>query len=250
MAATIATTATAQFVSGLRKHTLDSWKVCAPYLIMLGGTGISEMSCVLDKVVPVYKHVFVVPGPEEMIMEEGVICQRMNYTTAPLRHIAAKYANVSVLCRDTFDIGTKTRLVGLPWWPHVPLTPYYNREYVKMLIDMETKGEPHISDSVDMQNRMSSSDRHWLTIAIMNAQTQGKQVIVASHYSPTYAAVPDVLHIKKHLFASSAVGLGPIRSWIYGVGGTGISGMVDTFHTMNNPIETPGFTPFITVPLV
>lgn len=244
------TTAAAQFVSGLTLQTLGLWKVCAPYLIMLGGTGICEIGPVLNEIVLAYKHVFIVPGPEAMIAEDGVLCQRMNYTTAPLRRIAAKYTNVSVLCRDTYDVGLNTRLIGLPWWPYIPDTPKYKYQYTKMLMDMEDRCEPHVSSCVDMQNRMSAADRHWLDYQLVNAEMDAKRVIVASHYSPTYAVIPEALHVKKHLYASPADNFGPIEQWIFGVGTGGISGMVGSFHVANNPIGLSGFTPFVTIQLV
>lgn len=247
----------AQFVSGITRRDVLGWPIVAPNIVLLGGIGLRQMPYILEWTSKHYVNTYVVPGPEEMIPEKGVICPRMKITTEPLRKIAAHYDNVHVLCRDTCDVVPGVRIAGLTWWPHVPLI--HEREYLRYIDDLEIGGMSHISHSVDMQNRLHSGDEHWLTGQIILAQSQNVKLMIASRYAPSYHAIPEaIMHTypaRKHFVAcppGNLLRMGDadcVRTWVYGAGTKAVSSVIENTLTMNNPIGTPGGVPELTVRL-
>lgn len=247
----------AQFASGITRRDPLGWRVVAPNLVLLGGTGLRQMPEVLEWASKHYANTYVVPGPEEMVPEWGVICPRMNITTEPLRRLAAHYENVHVVCRDTRDVIPGVRIAGLTWWPHVPLV--YEREYLRHIDDLDLAGMSHISQSVDMQNRLHFGDRHWLMGQIILAKSQNVKLIIASKYAPSYHAIPEaIMHLypaRKHFVACPPGDLlrmeyaDCVKTWIYGMGIKAVSSVIGNTLAMNNPIGLPGGVPEITVRL-
>lgn len=247
----------AQFVSGVLTANPPKWKISAPNLILLSGTGLRRMPDVLTWASKNYETTFVVPGPEEMVSDYGSICPRMDISTGPLRKIAAKFTNVRVLCRDTFDVSTDVRIVGLPWWPFMP--PMYEQEYMRYISELRYTDIPHISDGIDMQNRLNSGDMHWLMCRIIDAKRENKKLIIATKYAPILHAIPETLYRmypgRQHLICSHPKSLLTdeystcVKVWVFGVGPIAVSSIVEKTLVMNNPLGTPGTIPELMVQL-
>lgn len=187
----------------------------APFLLIVGDVGrletMAHYTRFLTGVCSGFQHVYLVPGNHEFYSETTNI----HVLLTQLRTLEASLANLTVLYNTGVDLpGGGYRLYGATLWSYIP-------EGHRVQSLPIVTGEASLANGTWL-NMMHHQALYDLEREIAVAQSEGKTLIVATHYPPTLEHTLEDRHLEgSHRYYSASnlnrlLTQAQVHTWIYG----------------------------------
>lgn len=217
-------------------------KPSAPYLALCGDIGIPELRAYehfLQWCSEEYEKVFVIAGNHEYYTYRCPIKNDMPTKQAKIREVVAKYPNIYFLdCNSYVFEEYNLRILGCTLWSDVSSGD--ERLILKMMNDSRNIYEEGINSLLPRKiTELHISQRAWLEKEIEKATKQNENLLVLTHYLPTYQLIAEKYEGNplNMCFASNCEDLlrSPVKAWICGHSHTGVQKEINGVQLTLNP---------------
>ncbi len=222
-------------------------KPSAPYLALCGDIGNPDLlayEAFLGWCSKSYKLVFLVAGNHEFYNYRSESKSDIPTRKAKIQSIVDTYKNIIFLDRSSHFIEDHNlRILGCTLWsdPGIgndeKIITYMN-DARNILLDKDTPFVPRHYRQVHFEEKM------WLEDAIQSAEQKGEDVLVLTHYLPSYKLIAEKYKDNplNMCFASDCEALlrPPVKAWICGHSHTGVQLVLNGVHLVMNPYGYPG----------
>jgi len=222
-------------------------KPSAPYLALCGDIGNPDLmayEALLAWCSKSWKEVFVVAGNHEFYNYRSETPSDIQTRLQTMREICSHYKNVHFLeCESYFLPEQNLRILGCTLWSDTSSGDQkailrYMNDARNILYEKETPFVPALMTQVHREHK------EWLSKEIQAANERGEEVLILTHYLPTYK----LIHKKyadnpmNMCFASDCEDLiqAPVKGWICGHSHTGVSLELKGVKCTMNPYGYPG----------
>ena len=219
----------------------------APYLALCGDIGNPELvvyDAFLSWCSKMWKAVFLVAGNHEYYNYRSAVKTDIPTRKETIRTLTAKYKNVFFLdCSSHFIAEHNVRVLGCTLWSDTSvgdedLIIKYMNDTRNILLAKETPFLPRYM--TDLHNQ----EKAWLQSEIESARKQGEDVIVLTHYLPSFQLIAEKYKDNplNMCYASNCEDLlqAPVKAWICGHSHTGVNLFINGVQCCMNPYGYPG----------
>ena len=222
-------------------------KPSAPYLALCGDIGNPDLpayDALLSWCSKMWKHVFLVAGNHEFYNYRSKVLTDIPTRKAKIQSIVDKYTNIVFLdCSSYFIADHNLRILGCTLWSDTSsgddhLIVKYMNDARNILLSSEIALVPA------QMTQLHFKEKAWLTDAIREAAARGEEVLVLTHYLPTYKLIAEKYENNpmNMCFASNCEDLiqSPVKAWICGHSHSGVELELNGVQCILNPYGYPG----------
>ena len=217
----------------------------ADYLALVGDIGIPELNSMpafLAWCSQNWKEVFWVPGNHEFYNYRNTPIP-VDEKEAYMRTLASRWPNVHYLNREAFELDASIRILGCTLWSFIP-TESEKDALLKMNDSKQIKVNNERTAVPSDFNTWHTRDREWLVQEIQRAKLEKKELIVLTHYLPSFR----LIHPKYEnyplncCFATNLESLiqAPVRAWLCGHSHMAVDTTIHSVCCSLNPYGYPG----------
>jgi hypothetical protein len=222
-------------------------KPSAPYLALCGDIGNPDLmayEAFLGWCSRSYKLVFLVAGNHEFYNYRSPTKSDIPRRKEKIRRIIEKYKNVVFLdCSSYLLAEYNLRILGCTLWSDPGIG---NDE--KIITYMNDARHILLENDVPLVPRyfrdLHFQEKQWLESEIQSAEEKGEDVLVLTHYLPSYQLIAEQYkgHPLNMCFASDCESLlrDPVKGWICGHSHTGVELLINGVQCTLNPYGYPG----------
>jgi 3',5'-cyclic AMP phosphodiesterase CpdA len=222
-------------------------KPAAPYLALCGDIGNPDLAAYeafLSWCSKSYKMVFLVAGNHEYYNYRSKFKSDIPSRKEKIRSLTAKYTNVYFLdCSSYFIADHNLRVLGCTLWADTS-----SGDEMKIITYMNDTRNIFLENDVNLlptkMTALHREEKEWLRTQIEAAEKRGEDVLVLTHYLPTFQLIHEKYqgHHLNICFASDCEDLlkPPVKAWLCGHSHTGVRIELNGVLCTMNPYGYPG----------
>jgi predicted phosphodiesterase len=219
----------------------------APYLALCGDIGNPDLTAYKDFLSwcsKSYKVVFLVAGNHEYYNYRSSVPSDIPTRKEKIRTIISVFKNIYFLdCSSYYVAEHNLRILGCTLWSDTSLGSdekiiSYMNDARNILLTKETHLVPKEMTALHFE------ERKWLENQIELAKSRGEEVLVLTHYLPSFQLIAEKYKDNplNMCFASDCENLmnEHVKAWICGHSHTGVHALINGVECVMNPIGYPG----------